>query len=745
MHRSQKNQALKGLCLALVLCCQNSWGQVRPEVYVDRPFAQVFSHRYDWKEVGKLEKSLSDRDGQILSLGAQGLYQAHGASLLQRGGFLPYQRYRTMAHRPVQGLALHQGAYVFLDRTHLFSQDFGGRLLLPHSLPKAKYLAAGEPFEFLISDGKQIQYLVEKQGLQPMELPRDSVLDLRYLPLLKTYLILGKEGLYAWKKNGLEIQKILNSTPLQAFDVDPKGRVYLGGPKGYRVYDLGNKQWQGEWQEKLPCPDIHAIHWSADKLWFGSSKGAFSWSLKQGFEYYQGERWLPGDEVKHISSGKDGSVWISTNKGLAHLQFQKMTLEEKARFFQTQVRERHMRNGFNASLVGMQKGQVNTGYLSDSDNDGLWTSMYLGAEIFRYAVTRAPDALENCRSSMDAMERLYALSGVPGFPARSFERKGYRSQLADPERWRASAEQEWDAKGTTSSDEAIGHVFAFGAMAELVDDPDLKKRAITLLDTLMSHILDHDWYLIDADGKPTLWGKWNPSYVNGFPTNIGDRKLNSSNIIAMLQTAYAFTKKEKYKSQAKELMQKHGYFENLMRPFKQIGIAQDDADAKAKLLSDAWNHSDDEMYFLGYWGLYRYAFHDSLKASYKKAILDHWAMERPEKEGAWNIFTALTGEPKVDIDAAAWYLREHPLDLIDWNIENSHRKDLEWLAPNFRTQRIKTVLSPKERPIQRHNANMFNLDSKGGNGLSEHSAGDIWLLPYWMGRYLKIITPGVGK
>jgi len=38
---------------------------------------------------------------------------------------------------------------------------------------------------------------------------------------------------------------------------------------------------------------------------------------------------------------------------------------------------------------------------------------------------------------------------------------------------------------------------------------------------------------------------------------------------------------------------------------------------------------------------------------------------------------------------------------------------------------------------------MFILDRKGGNGNGEQSAGDIWLLPYWMGRYLGIISEPV--
>ncbi|MES1224898.1 MAG: hypothetical protein ABUT20_55940, partial [Bacteroidota bacterium] len=38
-------------------------------------------------------------------------------------------------------------------------------------------------------------------------------------------------------------------------------------------------------------------------------------------------------------------------------------------------------------------------------------------------------------------------------------------------------------------------------------------------------------------------------------------------------------------------------------------------------------------------------------------------------------------------------------------------------------------------------------DLNGGNenGNAEYSAGDIWLLPYWMGRYLKVISAPVEK
>ena len=145
------------------------------------------------------------------------------------------------------------------------------------------------------------------------------------------------------------------------------------------------------------------------------------------------------------------------------------------------------------------------------------------------------------------------------------------------------------------------------------------------------------------------------------------------------------------------------------------------------------------MYYCGYWGLYRYALNDTLKAKYREAIIDHWEIERPEKEGLWNIMTAIAGAEEIDLDKAIWYLQEYPLDLINWTYKNSHRKDIKRIEPNFRKQTIEEVLPPDETRISRHNGNMFDLDENGG-GRSENSAGDIWLLPYWIGRYLNVIS-----
>ncbi|SDF17593.1 hypothetical protein SAMN04487996_109130 [Dyadobacter soli] len=733
----------KHLLLSLLLLTGVTFthAQVQP-VYKDKPYLQDFSIKYyaDTTQ-SSLKQVASDRNGIIQMLAKEGLRHTSAGQFLYPGKVVPDRNYRYMKDKNISAIISYQDQLVYLTDQVVFSNAWAGTLFSKHSLPNAKLFAGGKDFAFLISDGASLELIKDSKSLWNGKLPDDSVIGLAFQGNANQFWILGNKSVYKVGVQDKRLTKVLSGTDFTAFDIASKeSKIVIGTVDGYISLDIPTGKQTGSMNRKLPATKITAVKEVNGKVWFGSDMGAFALRADGKFDYYFGERWLPGNAVIDIAKGPKNSVLVLSTKGLGQIQFKSMTLEEKAKHFDQQVRLRHIRNGFNSQLTGLTHGDLSTGFTEDSDNDGLWTAMYLGGQIFRYAATKDPDALQNCRESMDAMERLFTVNPVAGFPARSFERSGHINELHDIERWQHSPEKEWDWKATTSSDEVIGHIFAFGAAAELVDDPKIKKQAIMLIDTVMSHIVKNNMYLIDYDGKPTQWGKWHPDYVNSFPTNVGDRKLNSSNIVAMLQTAYHFTKKEKYKAKAFELMNKHGYYENMMRPMSIIGRAPEDADEHAKHMSDGWNHSDDEMYFLGYWGLYRYALNDTLKASYKKQIIDHWQAERPEKEGAWNIFTAVTGTKDFDLNESVWYLREHPMDLIDWVIKNSHRKDIEKLEPNFRKQTTKEVLPPDERPVQRHNGNMFNLDRTGGNGSGEHSAGDIWLLPYWMGRYLGIIS-----
>jgi hypothetical protein len=69
-----------------------------------------------------------------------------------------------------------------------------------------------------------------------------------------------------------------------------------------------------------------------------------------------------------------------------------------------------------------------------------------------------------------------------------------------------------------------------------------------------------------------------------------------------------------------------------------------------------------------------------------------------------------------DLEETVWWLQKHPIDHTSWDVENSHRKDIEMLFPNFRGQLTKEVLSPAEVGADKHAGNCFGLDHRGNGG-----------------------------
>lgn len=708
----------------------------------DTAWMQAYSVKYPVADEGVLlTKVCSDRNGVVQVFSSKGMLKKSGGQFLTPGRLVPDVAYLPMVDKKIKTIGLYQNQFVYADDKAIVSNAWAGKLYSQHTLPDVALFSGGDDFSFLVSNGSTVQYLKDSKLITEWK-SAEKILDIQFDKKRDLFWLLTEHSISVFNPSNKQVYPKFTGDNLTCFTI-PGNEVVVGTTNGFFKLNALTGKKASEINSALPCPGLTVIKEINGRLWFGSNNGAFMQQPDGKYKYYASKRWIPSNAVTDIAEGSNKTVLILTSKGLGEIHFEPMTLQDKAMYFEQQVRTRHIRIGFNSTITRMKNGDVETGSLEDSDNDGLWTAMYLGGEVFRYAATKSPEALQNCKESLDAMERLYTVTSIKGFPARSYERSGY--ELADKHAWKQAEHPEWDWKSTTSSDEAIGHMFVFGAIAELINVPEIKNKAIALMDGLMTHIVEHDMYMIDWDGKPTRWGRWNPEYVNAMPINVGDRKITSSNIVSMLQTAYHFTGKKMYKEKALELMNKYGYLENLMRPMKEIGSAPSDAADLAKLLSDGWNHSDDEMYFLGYWGLYRYALNDTLKQKFKAAILDHWQIERPEKDATWNLLTAITGVKQFDLNESVWFLQKYPLDMIEWKVNNSERKDITFIPQNFRNQTIAEVLPPDELPINRHNSNRFDLDGGDDNGTTEYSAGDIWLLPYWMGRYLKVIDAPVSN
>jgi hypothetical protein len=702
-------------------------------IYRDHPFIQDYSVKIPLSAaLGDVElwRVRADRNGRIIVLSNRGLLQTNGGSLASDN------LYQPLLDTQINDIATYREQFVYLTEDAVLSNAWAGRFFVQHQTPKANTLQMGSDFDFLVltderavhfSNGKQCSHWSISQGRK-----KGVAYDCRH----NRYLLLSGDSVVGLKPPASSCRKtgagvtVFEGSSLNCLALADSNRTLLvGTADGYIPLDANCFRPRSDMKKWLPCSDIRCIVEIDDRIWFGTAMGAFCLRSDGQMDYYASKRWLVDDEVVDISKGPDNSVLILSRRGLSIICFKEMTLEVKASHFTGLTRKRHIRYGLNSALVMTEAGDLSTGALVDEDNDGLWTAMYLASELFRYTVTKSDEALQNCYESFEAMERLVQINPIEGFPSRSFERSGH--QTADKQHWHPTEEGRWVWKGTTSSDEIVGHFFAYTLFAELVPDEKWRSRAVALIDSIMDHIVRNNWYLIDYDDKPTLWGRWHPDYVNQFPRQVGDRRLNSVEIISFLQAAYHFTRKEVYKQKAFELLDKYGYLDNITTPvatFSRVSGID---------LTTEWNHSDDELAFLSYWNLYRYAFSGKLRRLYCEAIKDHWQIERPEKNPLWNFIYAGTGAKDFDIEEAVWTLREFPLDTISWTIRNSHRKDLTLLEPNFRQQSTTNVLPPDERPMSKHNANSFRLD--GGDSGQYEFSGDIYLLPYWMGRYLKII------
>jgi len=694
--------------------------------YEDRPFMQDFAEKIPLSEgLSGVELSAvrADRNDRILVMSDKGLLQVHDGKLV------PDRLYRPIQDMHVKNLDTCRGQFVYVTDKAVLSNAWAGKLYVPHQISGAGLFEMGDDFDFLLAAEDSAAYFNQDKCAAQWKTAQASVKQILFDRPHNRFLLLSNDRLDCFSPDK-GVKKVFEGRNLNCMDFNSNNTALIvGSQQGHFELDTDSFRQLSELQNKLPWTDIHCVKQIGDSLWFGTPKGAFALHNGGRIDYYASMRWLVDDAVIDISKGPDNSVLILSTGGLSIIHFEPMTLQQKAGHFDKLTRKRHMRHGLNCALSMSNPGDFSSGTLVDSDNDGLWTSMYLAGELFRYAVTRSDDVLQNCYESFDAMERLSYINHIEGFPSRSFERAGYH--LSDKSRWQPAGDPNWTWKATTSSDEIVGHIFVYSIFAEIVPDKDWRDRAITLIDDITAHIVRNDLYLIDYDGKPTLWGKWNPDYVNKFPKQVGDRRLNSVEIIGFLQTAYHFTGRETYKDKAFDLFEKHDYLDNIMIPISQIGrIPGID-------LTTEWNHSDDELAFISYWNLYKYAFNDELREKYFQTIKGHWEIERPEKNPLWNLIYAMTGAEEFDLDQTVWTLKEFPLDMISWSVQNSHRKDIELLKPNFRNQTTREVLPPDERPMSKYNGNGFRLD--GGEGGRREYSGDIYLLPYWLGRYLNKI------
>jgi hypothetical protein len=477
-------------------------------------------------------------------------------------------------------------------------------------------------------------------------------------------------------------------------------------------------------------------------LCVGGPRGVMLQDAREGrWRVFNSRRWLPDDVVQDIAVTADGAVYVQTPAGLGRLRQEKKTLEQKMTEIHAELRRRHLREGLVGRIVLKVPGQLDAGWSQpDNDNDGLWTSLYVAAEAFRYGATRDPQAKKNAWESLQALMFLEKVTGISGFVARSIVATA--QPKPDHGEWHKSADGKWWWKGDTSSDEVAGHYFAYAVYCDLAATAEEKSQIRAVVRRVTDHILDHGYYYVGPSGKPTTWGVWAPEKLNHDLKRIGDRGLNSLEILSHLKVAEHITGNPRYANAARELIEKHAYAINTVH--------------QKMVWPESVNHSDDELAFLAYYPLLTYERDPKLRAIYLTSLERSWKVERAERSPFFNLIyaacrqaSALTDPSKRPDQAGLnpgsydqkecldWF-RDVPQDLIDWTVRNSDRQDLGELATNrFKRKTSRFVLNVAERRQMRWNGDPYELD--GGADGRVRDDGTFVLLPYWLGRYHRLL------
>lgn len=566
-----------------------------------------------------------------------------------------------------------------------------------------------------------------------------------------TLLVATDVGLYQCANGKTELYQStgeLISCYAKSLAVSPAGELWVGVLGGVSIRNNGKQTKTLTPKEGMPSSEVHCILPAPDgTMWVGTKVGVVRYDSAFNHSLHFSRRWLLGDEVADMAFDRKGDAWIATNHGVSCIHRDTMTLAGKEQNFYGQLMQRHIREPWICGSVRLEiPGDTSTWRPSDDDNDGEYTGGYLAMESFRYAVTKSEDARTKARKAFDFLVLLQSVTGTEGFFARTIVPADWKEvhdgnrtytprQLAeelvqDPrykpveERWHKSADGKWLWKGDTSSDEMDGHMMAYFFYYEYAaDEADrilVRKQVGRIIDRLMAT----NFNLVDIDGTHTRWGVWSPDQLNDDPDWASERSLNSFELLAYLKLAAHITGDEKYEKAYRHLIEKEGYLDNASR---------------LNHKNPAWQiYFDLTMEGYLFPILLKYEQDPKLHQFYTR-LIEEWMEHQTAGENLINnlTYTIATGK-RVNVPQTLEFLRDAPLDLVDWNIDHRIREDVQIVRSPILEERQVSELPPASiRGTVRWDKNPWSAVSGNTRQVREPV---FWLWPYWMARHLGIIT-----
>ncbi len=548
----------------------------------------------------------------------------------------------------------------------------------------------------------------------------------------------------------------------------------------------------------LPCrkSDYTCSAVSADGvLWLGSKNGVTRIDEKAEDEddtvqHFSADRYLSDNCVLAIVADGGNGVWVETETGVTHIEMKPLSPREKAEMLLEEslkiVDRRGMFSQKALEIPGDLSSFVSYGHC---DNDGGFTSCFSVGALFRYAVLKRelgaddPKVIEARELATKTCETCLLIMHISrrsnGFLSRSYlapdepvpddgvfyQIRGDKAYVLDttaarqrnivgmeldasakiPERLRKRftdygyTEEGIVYKGDTSSDEVTFHFMQmlYSHIFLGPEDPELDELIKISASALMAHIIDNGYQIMEANGKPTTWAKWNIDYFNS-EMGWADACLNSAELLAYLKITMEVTgEKGRWQEEYEKLIDM-GYADLPLKHFDrfyQVALAGG-YDIAGELM-----YGDNMLAVSSFWSLIKLEENEELKAKYIKAF-ETWrgTVCRENMPGYEYPFALSCGCDGLDLEQnAKWFERLNASRLaasVSVDLRNDVPKKHLW---NYEQAETGWLLRPDERFIAKYDRNFWeykNVDS-GGTGTVESCYP--YTFAYWLGIYYGFI------
>jgi hypothetical protein len=143
---------------------------------------------------------------------------------------------------------------------------------------------------------------------------------------------------------------------------------------------------------------------------------------------------------------------------------------------------------------------------SRAGDSAIWTGHYLAAESFRFAASRAPDALENSSRAVESLQALVDVTGTnllarARLPADSpFAAAVLREEAHHGIHNRQIGGQTVHWIGNTSRDQYLGVFFGLSVAYEWIGDAALRSRIAALAGRMLDFLIANGWNVVMPNG-----------------------------------------------------------------------------------------------------------------------------------------------------------------------------------------------------------------------------------------------------